>query len=256
MGPSHVALSHLQVLESLGDGFQMSRDRLRAADDILHKAELARPELEVQRVRQVPPVDADALVGAGLVGSRAIDVHLAARERVRKLHLRRVLIPLIIGLFGLAGFFWLEGSTWVPEPVMPLRLFASCTSAVIYLNTFVVSMLNYWFFFFLPLYFQAVQLSTPTRSGVQILLITLTAVPRAAIWTMALSKWGVAIFAAILNIYSSQYAEATRQSIRGYRTAMPMPRPLGISSCLFLSQHGVKSARTGSKAAESTEDRV
>ncbi|KAI1206005.1 MFS general substrate transporter [Annulohypoxylon truncatum] len=102
----------------------------------------------------------------------------------------RILVPLIIGLVGLIGFFCLEGSTWVSEPVMPLRLFANRTSAVIYANTFVVSMLNYWIFFFLPLFFQAVQLSTPTRSGVQILPITLIAVPGAAVGAVALSKWG------------------------------------------------------------------
>ncbi|KAH9987076.1 MFS general substrate transporter [Xylariaceae sp. FL0662B] len=102
----------------------------------------------------------------------------------------RILIPLIVGLAGLVGFFYLEGSTWVPEPVMPPRLFANRTSAVIYANTFIISMLNYWIFFFLPLYFQAVQLSTPTRSGVQILPITLIAVPGAAVGAVALSKWG------------------------------------------------------------------
>lgn len=72
----------------------------------------------------------------------------------------------------------------------PLRLFANRTSAVVYANTFIVSMLNYWIFFFLPLYFQAVQLSTPTRSGVQILPMTLIAVPGAAVGAVALSKWG------------------------------------------------------------------
>ncbi|KAI5926907.1 MFS general substrate transporter [Camillea tinctor] len=102
----------------------------------------------------------------------------------------RILVPLIIGLAGLVGFFFLEGSTWVSEPVMPLRLFANRTSAIIYANTFIVSMLNYWIFFFLPLYFQAVQLSTPTYSGVQILPITLIAVPGAAVGAVALSKWG------------------------------------------------------------------
>lgn len=30
----------------------------------------------------------------------------------------RILVPLIIGLVGLAGFFVLEGSSWVLEPVM------------------------------------------------------------------------------------------------------------------------------------------
>lgn len=51
-------------------------------------------------------------------------------------------------------------------------------------------MVNYWIFFFLPLYFQAVRLSSPTRSGVQILPITLIAVPGAAVGAIALAKWG------------------------------------------------------------------
>lgn len=101
-----------------------------------------------------------------------------------------ILVPLIIGSAGLAGFFVLEGSAWVSEPVMPLRLFSNRTSAVIYTNTFIVSIMNYWIFFFLPLYFQAVRLSSPTRSGVQILPITLIAVPGAAVGAVALARWG------------------------------------------------------------------
>ncbi|KAI1259158.1 MFS general substrate transporter [Xylariaceae sp. FL1019] len=102
----------------------------------------------------------------------------------------RVLVPLIIGLVGLVAFFVVEDSKWVKEPVMPLRLFANRTSAVVYINTFVISLLNYWIFFFLPVYFQAVQLSTPIRSGVQILPITLIAVLGAAVGAVALTKWG------------------------------------------------------------------
>lgn len=72
----------------------------------------------------------------------------------------------------------------------PPRLFSNRNSAVIYANIFVVSMLNYWVIFFLPLHFQAVQLSTPTRSGVQILPVTLIAVPGAAVGAVALTIWG------------------------------------------------------------------
>ncbi|TGO45857.1 hypothetical protein BCON_0360g00010 [Botryotinia convoluta] len=105
----------------------------------------------------------------------------------------RVIVPLVVGLVGLVGlvgFFWVESSGWIVEPVMPRRLFANRTSIIIYINTFIISMLNYWIFFFLPLYFQAVLLSTPTRSGVQILPITLIAIPGAAIGALALSQWG------------------------------------------------------------------
>lgn len=30
----------------------------------------------------------------------------------------RIIVPLTIGLAGLVGFFWIEGSAWVSEPVM------------------------------------------------------------------------------------------------------------------------------------------
>lgn len=102
----------------------------------------------------------------------------------------RVLAPLILGLLGMAGFLWIESSGWIREPVMPIRLFANRTSSIIFINTFLISMLNYWIFFFLPLYFQSVQLSSPAYSGVQILPITLIAIPGAAIGAICLSKLG------------------------------------------------------------------
>ncbi|KAK8062545.1 hypothetical protein PG997_014642 [Apiospora hydei] len=111
-----------------------------------------------------------------------------------------ILAPFIIGLAGLVGFFCprricmgagaCNTAALIININRPLRLFSNRTSAIIYANTFIVSMLNYWIFFFLPLYFQAVQLSTPTRSGVQILPITLIAVPGAAVGAVALAKWG------------------------------------------------------------------
>lgn len=102
----------------------------------------------------------------------------------------RVIIHFVLGIPGPFGVCWLESSSLIPEPVMPIRLFASRTAAVIYANTFLVSILNYWVFFFLPIYFQSVQLSTPASSGVQILPVTLVAIPGAAIGAVVLSRWG------------------------------------------------------------------
>lgn len=102
----------------------------------------------------------------------------------------RVLVPLLLGLAGLAGFVAYEGSGIPIEPVMPIRLFPNRTSCIIYLNTFLNSTLIFWCFFFFPLYFQAVQLSSPSRSGVQLLPVTLVAAPGAAISALMLSRWG------------------------------------------------------------------
>lgn len=102
----------------------------------------------------------------------------------------RVLVPLIFGLAGLVGFMFYEASGIPAEPVIPIRLFPNRTSRIIYVNTFLNSILIQWCFFFFPLYFQAVKLSSPAWSGVQMLPVTLITIPAAALSAMALSKWG------------------------------------------------------------------
>lgn len=101
-----------------------------------------------------------------------------------------VLVPLILGLAGLGAFVWFEGSAYVTEPVMPLRIFGNRTSTVIYAITLLNGAAIFWIFFFLPIFFQSVMLSSPARSGVQILPICLVAIPGAAISAMVLAKWG------------------------------------------------------------------
>lgn len=101
-----------------------------------------------------------------------------------------ILVPLIIGLIGLAGFGVFEGSTIPVEPVMPVRLFPNWTSRIVYFNTFLNSLLIFWCYFFLPLYFQSVLLSEPSKSGVQMLPVALIAIPGAAISAVMLSRWG------------------------------------------------------------------
>ena len=133
----------------------------------------------------------DIVGNAMLVGSTvSVLIALTWAGAIHPWSSYQIIVPLIIGISGLIGFCWLQGSTWIPEPVMPLRLFANRTSAVVYANTFLVSALNYWIFFFLPVYFQSVQLSTPTRAGVQILPVTFIAIPGAAVGATVLSRWG------------------------------------------------------------------
>ncbi|RGP58746.1 hypothetical protein FLONG3_11400, partial [Fusarium longipes] len=102
----------------------------------------------------------------------------------------RIIVPLIMGLLGLVGFVIYEGSGIPSEPVMPIRLFPGRTSYIVYANTFLNSLLIMWIYFFLPLYFQAVKMSSPSRSGVQMLPVALIAVPGAALSAFMLSRWG------------------------------------------------------------------
>ena len=101
-----------------------------------------------------------------------------------------VLLPLVFGVAGLGLFVLFEHQEWASEPVIPLRLFKNRTAAVVFTNTFLSAMLLYWAIFYLSVYFQAVLVSTPTRSGVQMLPVVLVAVPGAAAAVIILTKFG------------------------------------------------------------------
>ncbi|KAK5661138.1 hypothetical protein OQA88_11028 [Cercophora sp. LCS_1] len=102
----------------------------------------------------------------------------------------RILVPLLLGLAGLVSFVYLESRPFITEPVVPPRLFSNRTSAIIFFVTFLNAMLLYWVLFFLPVYFQAVLLSSPSRSGVQLLPVIIIFVPVAIIAVLLLAKFG------------------------------------------------------------------
>jgi MFS family permease len=99
-----------------------------------------------------------------------------------------VLVPLVLGLVGLAGFMLFEASSLVTEPVVPPCLFANRTSAVVVFATFLNAALLYWFIF-LPVNFQAVLGSSPARPGVQLLPSIIIALPAAIIAVMLLTNF-------------------------------------------------------------------
>lgn len=101
-----------------------------------------------------------------------------------------ILVPLLVGVGGMVLFVVFESLPFVAEPVMPLRLFNNRTAVIVYVSTFLNSLQNYWSFFFVPLYFQAVRLASPAESGVDLLVFSLVGIPGAAIALLILSKWG------------------------------------------------------------------
>ncbi|KUI64396.1 hypothetical protein VM1G_11193 [Cytospora mali] len=102
----------------------------------------------------------------------------------------RTLVPLILGLLGLISFLWVESTTLIPEPTMPIRLFANRTSLGGYALTFLHGMLTYWMSYFLPVYFQAVKNTGPIRSGVDILPLAALSMPFAIVAAMFVTKSG------------------------------------------------------------------
>ncbi|KIW12726.1 hypothetical protein PV08_10004 [Exophiala spinifera] len=101
-----------------------------------------------------------------------------------------ILLPLLLGSLGLLSFIGYETTSWPTEPVVPPRLFATRTSAIVFAVTFLNSANLYWVLFFLPVYFQAVLLASPTRSGVYLIPIIVIAVPTAIVAVLLLTKFG------------------------------------------------------------------
>jgi MFS family permease len=102
----------------------------------------------------------------------------------------RTLVSLLLGLCCYLVLFILESTRFSKEPIIPSRLVTNRTAAAVYAITFINSMLLYWVLYFLPVYFQAVLLSTAARAGVQVLPIVLTAVPGAVVAVIVLTRYG------------------------------------------------------------------
>ncbi|WEW56053.1 hypothetical protein PRK78_001488 [Emydomyces testavorans] len=102
----------------------------------------------------------------------------------------RVIVPLVLGFAGLIGYLCFEGSPLCQDPTMPLHLFSNRTSLTAFILTFLHSVATIWAIYFLPVYFQGVLLSTPGRSGVQLLPTILMLIPFAAIAGRILAQFG------------------------------------------------------------------
>lgn len=102
----------------------------------------------------------------------------------------KVAIPLSLGLLGLLLFYFFEKSSFCRHPVMPPRLFGNRTSSAAFFLTFQHTILSMWTVYFLPVYFQSVLGSSPTRSGVQLLPLVLVFPPFAALAGGVVQKTG------------------------------------------------------------------
>lgn len=103
----------------------------------------------------------------------------------------RVILPLVIGFVGIGLFVAFEWTPRLcPEPSFPQVLLGNRTSSAALVLTLIHSMMTYWIFYFLPIYFQAVQNSSPERSGVQTLPIFVGILPFAMVGGLLMSKTG------------------------------------------------------------------
>ncbi|KAI9655969.1 MAG: hypothetical protein M1821_005030 [Bathelium mastoideum] len=102
----------------------------------------------------------------------------------------RTIVPLVLGASGLIAFLALQSTSCIPEPTMPLRMFANRTSLAGFALTFIHSILMFQITYYLPLYFQSIKNASPTASGVYMLPTSIAAMPFAIGAGTALSKLG------------------------------------------------------------------
>lgn len=100
----------------------------------------------------------------------------------------QIVVPLVVGFVGWAGFFVQQG--YCKEPTMPLRLFADRTLATVSLQNFLVSVLLEWCIYVLPLYFQSELGASALASGIDILPINAFMIPSGAVAGAILTKVG------------------------------------------------------------------
>ncbi|KAI0316904.1 iron permease [Amylostereum chailletii] len=76
-----------------------------------------------------------------------------------------VLVPLILGLFGLVAFITYEA--FIPKyPVVPFSLMSTITGVSGYLQTFILPIIMLGMIYYVPVYFQACKGASPIATGV------------------------------------------------------------------------------------------
>ncbi|GAA5979108.1 hypothetical protein JCM5350_007068 [Sporobolomyces pararoseus] len=91
----------------------------------------------------------------------------------------RVLVPLILGLIGLAFFIYLE--KFAKHPAVPFPILTTRTAIAGYITTFLHSIVVLAVLYFLPVYFQAVKDQSAIRSAVSTFSLSFTIAPFAMI---------------------------------------------------------------------------
>ncbi|KAH8824720.1 major facilitator superfamily domain-containing protein [Flagelloscypha sp. PMI_526] len=103
----------------------------------------------------------------GTVGSLLLAISLKSSEELPWSH------PVVYGLLitsAVSGvLFFLSEKYWAPFPVMPLRLMTKRTPLAVSLNNLVTSMAAFSMLYNIPLYFEAVRLSSAANAGLHLL---------------------------------------------------------------------------------------
>ncbi|CAZ85142.1 unnamed protein product [Tuber melanosporum] len=101
----------------------------------------------------------------------------------------RTLVPLVLGVVGLAGFVLYEKFV-AKEPLIRLGVFATRTALVNYLGTIMHGMILWSLLYYLPLYFEAIKGLGPIMAGVAVFPETFTVAPASVVVGLLVSITG------------------------------------------------------------------
>ena len=202
----------------------------------------------VERVKRIDFVGNGLLIG----GSTSMLIALTYAGTRYPWSSWETLAPLIIGFASFFAFGVFESSRFAPmEPVIPKRLFNNRTSIILGVHTFIFYIIIYWAIFFLPVYFQAVKLATPTKAGINVIPVALLGVPTSAAAAVAVSRWGrykiihilgFALFSMGLALFSRLDEHSPTAEWVGYMFTSPLGAGLLLNTQLPAFQAPVPEA--------------
>ncbi|PHH67382.1 hypothetical protein CDD81_151 [Ophiocordyceps australis] len=102
----------------------------------------------------------------------------------------RIIVPIVLGAVGLAGFHAYQYYIRDKNPCVPPHVFGNRTSGAAFYMIFVTSMLLQWVCFFWPIYFLAVRGKTLIKTGVNFMPFMFLLIPGSAVVGVILSKTG------------------------------------------------------------------
>ncbi|KDR74136.1 hypothetical protein GALMADRAFT_71449 [Galerina marginata CBS 339.88] len=144
----------------------------------------------------------------------------------------QVLVPLVVGLFGIMAFFVYEA--FIPEnPLIPYHVIGNRTSVSGFLQTFVLSIPHLSLLYYLPVYYQACKDASPRASGVDLFGLAFGVAPVAVISGLSVTAFKfyrpqLVIGWIVLIIGSGVLSLITEDSPRGLSIGLQFVNGLGI----------------------------
>lgn len=164
---------------------------------------------------------------------------------------------LVVGLVLLPLFGIYERSSICAHPVIPPSLFANRTTSAAFFISFNHSLLTYWATYFFPLYFQSVLGASPTRSGVDLLVLVFIFPLFAAVSGGLVAKTGEyrlahLISMSLITIGFGCNSLLDQNSHTGVWVILQLIVAAGLGACVSAQLPAIQAGLTESEAASST----